>query len=657
MFETSLYHHSHNKVFRSPFGAVPEGTAVRLRLGLHPHHGVHSPRLLIWHGGEKKALEMSETGHFFNQYALYEAVLTPQEPGHFWYGFCAWAQDGHTLYWGDNPGHLGGEGWMYHQDDFPAYLLTVYKKDFRVPDWFKGGIMYQIFPDRFYKSESAHCPEKPRMHENWDEDVAFTPLEGQSHYCADDFFGGNLKGIEEKLPYLADLGVSILYLNPIFQSVGNHRYNTGDYEKIDETLGTKEDFIRLCRAAKDHGIAIILDGVFSHTGNISRYFNFDGRYKDLGAAQSQGSPYYRWYTFYQWPTKYECWWGDETLPNTRESDESYRHYMLAEGGIVRRWIAAGAMGWRLDVADELPDLFLSELYQAVKSENPQAVVMGEVWEDASRKEAYGHLRPYVHGHQMDTVMNYPLRNALMDFLMHKTDAAGAAGIVMQLKESYPPDFFHSLMNMTGTHDVPRVLSSLCGIEPHHGTPRSILRTMEPDEGSLARGKALLKLLATALFTLPGNVSIYYGDEAGMTGMRDPFNRRTYPWGREDQSLLAHFKALGHIRRSQEALCCGDLLFEDAGPDILAFRRFLPVDGEALPTDAPENNRPHSKSSHLEAPPSVITLINRSLHPQTAVLPSQHEKWRDLLTGDAFASGGGALTIPLPPLAGRILRAV
>ena len=566
-----LYFDSRNTLFRSPFGAVPAGTRVTLRMGILDGCIMSYPRLRVDHGEDTQIYPMTALLKKEGDYHLVESSFTPETTGQYWFTFEAETSDGQMLVLGDDPLRLGTEGILTEPQNRTGFLLTAFEPDFEVPEWFRGTVMYQIFPDRFYRSRGKAYPVYPRMHEDWNEEVAVTPLPGQKHYVADDFFGGNLKGIEEKLSYLAYLGVHVIYLNPSFLSCSNHRYNTSDYTMIDPLLGDLEDFTHLCAEAKKREIRIILDGVFSHTGNYSRYFNADGRFPDLGAVQSKDSPYYSWYRFEEWPRKYECWWGDASLPNVEETDPGYRVYMLGENGIVRRWIRAGASGFRLDVADELPDLFLDELYRAVKAENPEAVVIGEVWENAARKFSQNTLRSYVHGRQMHSVMNYPYRRVLLDFL---TGACGPEevrdeiGLILQ---DYPEPVQYALMNLTGSHDVPRALSLLCGLD-ENGVPREERGMLEPDEKTRRTGLEKLRLLIAALAFLPGNLCIYYGDETGMTGMSDPFCRRPFPWGHLDEKLVEDVHRIIQIRNGEGALRRGTLRFLDLGEDLLAFVR-------------------------------------------------------------------------------------
>ncbi|MDE6676401.1 MAG: glycoside hydrolase family 13 protein, partial [Clostridia bacterium] len=292
---------------------------------------------------------------------------------------------------------------------YKSWQLTVFEESYKTPDWMKGGIMYQIFPDRFYKSGENPIAGNKILREDWGGLPSYKP-NSHGKVLNNDFFGGNLNGIYEKIDYLKKLNVSVIYLNPIFEAYSNHRYDTGDYMKIDPLLGTTEDFDRLVKKAKDLGIRIILDGVFNHTGDDSRYFNKYGNYKEeLGAHQSPDSRYIDWYCFDEYPSKYTSWWGIETLPAVNERSKSYQNFIFGHDGVLKNWLRHGIGGWRLDVADELPDFFLEKLRTAVKEESPEALIIGEVWEDASNKISYDERRRYLLGTELDSVMNYPLK--------------------------------------------------------------------------------------------------------------------------------------------------------------------------------------------------------------------------------------------------------
>lgn len=459
--------------------------------------------------------------------------------------------------------------------DFSAskteFQQTVYDKRFKTPDFLKGGIIYQIFPDRFCNSgEPKQNVPGVRVMRQWGEEP-FWKEEQMNGIWNNDFFGGDLKGIEQKLPYIADLGVTCVYINPIFEAHSNHRYDTADYENIDPLLGTEDDLKSLCSEAKKYGISIILDGVFSHTGCDSRYFNKYCHYDTVGAYNSKQSKYYSWYKFINWPDDYHAWWGIKLLPEVVEEDKSYREYICGENGILRKWLRAGISGWRLDVADELPDIFLDDLRKAVKAEKSDAVIIGEVWEDATNKFSYGSRRRYLLGEQLDSVMNYPFAEAVLNFVRYGGGDAFFDS-VMSIVENYPPNVLNILMNHIGTHDTQRALTRLAGPDC---TGKS--RQWQSEHNSLPeydylRGISMMKMASLIQFTLPGVPSVYYGDEIGMQGMKDPFNRACMQWDKQDNELLKWYKRLGQIRRGSKALVDGEFLPVFCDGSAIAYER-------------------------------------------------------------------------------------
>ena len=425
------------------------------------------------------------------------------------------------------------------------WQITVFREDYHTPEWFKGGVMYQIFPDRFAKSGDCPPAGEHKILRRWGDQPYFRPNEfGQ--ILNNDFFGGNLNGIREKLGYLKSLGVTALYLNPIFEAFSNHRYDTGDYMKIDRLLGTVGDFDALIGEAGEQGIKIILDGVFNHTGADSRYFNLYGRYPTVGAYQSENSPYAGWYHFHPFPDQYDCWWGIRTLPAVNECSEEYQNFTLGENGVLKTWLRHGIGGWRLDVADELPDFFLKKLRAAVKEEAPDALILGEVWEDASEKISYGVRREYFQGEELDGVMNYPLKNAIISFVTTGSTEQLRETIFM-LIDNYPPEALHSLMNILGTHDTARILTVLGGKECC-GKEEMASAKLSYEEH--ARARELLKIAALLQYTLPGVPCLYYGDENGMEGYTDPFCRACFDWEHPDAELNEFYRRLGGLRSGE-----------------------------------------------------------------------------------------------------------
>lgn len=427
------------------------------------------------------------------------------------------------------------------------FLLTVYSHDYQTPEWFKGGVMYQIFPDRFCKAGSM--PDiKGRIERKWGEDPYFRP-NAQGKVLNNDFFGGNFKGIESKLDYLQNLGVTVLYLNPIFEAASNHRYDTSDYMKIDKILGSEEDFQHLVNAAKEKGIRVILDGVFNHTGDDSVYFNKYGNYPSIGAYQSKESPYYTWYSFQEFPNKYSSWWGIDILPEVNENSKEYQEFIFGKEGVLWKWLDFGIGGYRLDVADELPDFFLKKLRKSVKEKNPDAIIIGEVWEDASNKIAYSQRREYLHGYELDSVMNYPLKDAIIHYIQ-TGNAINLLHTIRVLINHYPKPTLDCLMNILGTHDTSRILTVLGGIYCRNKEEMACdWAKLQPDAKQKAMEK--LKMAAVLQFTMPGIPCIYYGDENGMEGHIDPFCRRCFPWDNLNENLISFYQKLGEIRKNYQ----------------------------------------------------------------------------------------------------------
>ena len=557
-----LYHDSQNERCRFPQGAAPCCTRVTLRVKGDP--SIRTVQARFYDDSEKWfPMEKGEDGWFS------ASIPMPEVPALCWYDFLAADEYGNILRCGSPEDGLGGEGCV--TDRPRAWQITVYSPDYKTPAWLRGGVMYQIFPDRFCRA----LTDKPLrdeifFHENWSDDPILMP-EGEDDNCARDFFGGDLKGIGEKLDYLERLGVTVLYLNPIFKARSNHRYDTADYRVIDPMLGSNEDFAALCAAAKERGIRVMLDGVFSHTGEDSVYFDRLGRYHAPGAFQSKESEYYDWYTFRHYPNDYDCWWGFHTLPTVNKENEAYRDFMFREDGVVRHWLDEGASGWRLDVADELTMHFLRSLRRAVKTKDPDAVVLGEVWEDASHKVAHNEMRCYCQGDTLDSVMNYPLRDAALDFFTGRTDAYALARLIRSQRENYPAPFYYSLMNLAGSHDRARAVNVLCGKTWEELPPAERGRQRLTDEEK-ALGQRRYVEMMKLLCALPGIPCVYYGDEAGMEGGPDPFCRGTFPWGNEDKALQEKIRALLRQRRQSRALQTGTVMIEVIDRDTLRVTR-------------------------------------------------------------------------------------
>ena len=552
--------------YKTPFGAIAAGTPVTLRLDVPGSFGYVDPHLVLTKDREDPVhYRMEYTGQSdgVNHFAV---TVTPTTSGLYFYYFDLYT-DFRKICRG--PGAEGRLTWVLED----SWQLTVYELDFQTPDWIKSGTMYQIFPDRFYEGDpDKTMPFADRIYRADKEgEPYFWPTEQPEGYLNMDYFGGDFLGIQKKLPYLKGLGVTCIYLNPIFEAHANHRYNTADYLKADPLLGTNEDFAALCKEASRQGIRIILDGVFSHTGSDSRYFNREGRYGPGGAYRDRHSPYRSWYDFDSgYACGYRSWWGFETLPEVEEESPSYIDFVCGPGGVIDTWLGLGASGFRLDVADELPDDFIEKIRAAVKAHGADKLLIGEVWEDATTKEGWGRRRTYLRGHGLDTTMNYPFRNAAIDFV-RGADAAAVADAILSICENYPKPALDCAMNFLSTHDTERAITAIAD-EPTNGRDR-FWQSGRRIPLSRMDDAVRRELLAYALlFTLPGVPCIYYGDEIAMQGYRDPFNRAYYDWNSTERRLRGPLANLAELRRSCDAFKGGAIEWVEAAGDVLHFRR-------------------------------------------------------------------------------------
>ncbi len=609
---------SRDETYKMPFGAVKAGQPITFCLYPHKNLFVSQAYLAVEKdGSEREYFTFHHSGEMEKE-DIFRLEYTPKEAGLYWYHMEL------NTHFGPRCIERGKDGVGVLTKQLKSrFQLTVTQPDAQTPAWFGQGITYNIFPDRFARSKK---PQKTGwrseriIHDKWTDAPEYLP-DAKGEIRNNDFFGGDFRGIEEKLPYLAKLHVKTIYLNPIFESASNHRYDTGDYMTPDPMLGTEEEFIRLCHKAKKLGIRIILDGVFSHTGYDSRYFGGRANYEDIGAYQAKSSPYFPWYSFSQWPDQYSSWWGIYTLPQVNELEPSYMDYILNnEDSVVRHWMRLGASGWRLDVADEMPDAFIRRLREVVKEENPEGLVLGEVWEDASNKVSYSVRRQYLQGEELDSVMNYPMRDSLLTFL-GGGKAEDFRSTMETIMENYPKEVFHSLMNIIGTHDTPRILTVL-GAQPVDFQQTRVQKSQfKLSLKARRQGQRKLALAVLIQFAMPGSPCIYYGDEAGMEGFEDPFNRGAYPWGKENREIAGFYQKVCDVYDSTPALKAGDFQFISAEDGLLIFDR------------RQEGN-------------IVRIVINREDHPIAVTLPCTGGKGR--ITG-LDCSG---VRLIMPPLTGE-----
>ncbi len=556
---------SRNPLYRTPQGAIAEGESLRLRVLLRKDSCVRSVFLIIKNDADNQPQEIAMSpAELLDNYRYYECEITLGE-GLYWYSF-RYESD-----YGDFLIKKGEHSLGYICPEGENWQLTVYEKDFSTPDWLDGGIIYQIFPDRFYSSgkKKTRVPKDRYIVKDWEKQPEFRQDDDFKRLC-NDYYGGDLKGIEKKLPYLKSLGVSCIYLNPIFEAHSNHRYNTADYMKVDASLGTKADLESLIKSAKKQGIYIILDGVFSHTGDDSIYFNKYNRYNSVGAYNSENSPYREWYKWTDSEIGYDAWWGVPTLPEVNETNPNFTDFITGEKGVLRYWLKKGIKGFRLDVADELPDEFLDNIRKAIKADSKENFLLGEVWEDATNKISYDARRRFLRGSQLDTVMNYPFSNAIINYL-EGGNSRVLIDTVLEILENYPAQSIKLLMNHIGTHDTPRILT-LLGKGGVESTDREWQSLQSLSDEEYKKGSSLLKVGALIQYSLPGVPSLYYGDEVGMQGYGDPFCRGTYPWGKEDKELLEFYKKLGQIRRKNKVFASGEFIPVYANFGEIAFIR-------------------------------------------------------------------------------------
>ncbi len=558
----------------SNLGAFSFGTVIKYTVRLPRRLGAAAVVVRLWRDGESpKDIPLTfldtQNGEDVYEWSLETVALCENQNFGLFYYYFLFVRGQDTLF----SDSINNVDFCLTEQQGRPFRLLVHTPDFKTPNWFWGGVMYHIFVDRFCRGEGyAPLRKGATLETDWDNGIPqFAPYPG-APLANDRFFGGNLWGVIEKLDYLKSLGVTVLYLSPIFEAASNHKYDTGDYEQVDAAFGGEEALNALIARAKEHDIRIILEGVFNHRGDDSRYFNRYGRYDTLGAYQSPDSPWADWYSFEKFPDKYECWWGIDILPRIASHLPSIRAYLAGPDGIAAARLRQGIAGWRLDVADELSDEFLDELRTSLHaSGKEQPLIIGEVWENAADKMAYGRRRRYFAGQQLDSVMNYPIRNAIISFV-RDGDAPALYDVLTELYGSYPLCVSHSLMNLLGTHDTERILTVLGDASLGDGKSNAELSTARLSQSDRDDALERLKIAFTLLYTVFGVPSVFYGDEAGLEGYRDPFCRRPYPWGQEQADLVSHVRFLGQLRAQNAVLTDGSFRVVDKREHLLAYER-------------------------------------------------------------------------------------
>ena len=450
------------------------------------------------------------------------------------------------------------------------FQFSIVNFEYPEPQKYYGGLIYHIFVDRFNKGGNVPVREDAVLMNEWEGAIPEYPPYPGAHLENNTFFGGTLYGIINKLDYIKSLGTTLIYLSPIFEAYSNHKYDTGDYMKVDEMFGGEKALKKLISEAKKRDIGIILDGVFNHTGSDSVYFNREGRYETLGAYQSKESKYYKWYDFQSFPDKYTSWWGIEILPRINPDIKECGEFIAGNGGVIEKYSKLGVAGFRLDVADELSDSFISKIKSKLL-ENPEpSVLYGEVWEDASNKIAYDKRKHYYLGSELDGVMNYPLRTGIISFLKDK-DKSALEYEFLDVMFNAPIRVRNMQMNLLGTHDTERIITMLAG-QSAEGRTNDELAKMSLTATERERGIKLLKMAYVILATVPGLPTIFYGDEVGLEGYKDPFNRRPYPWKNGNDEIRSFYKKIGEIRHGSDVYKDGDFSLAHIDNETLVFTR-------------------------------------------------------------------------------------
>ena len=650
----SLRFDSRAVLHKAPFGAVTAGSTIRFSVSALA--GVDKLALVVEKRrleGNQEVLEYSEvarvpmlgasgTGtwtasHRFEDIAIYgywfEAVIGGRT--------FALQNNADAVFWTREKGSGGQASVADRLADTRSirrFRQTVYSPDFKVPDWAADVVYYYVFPDRFRNGDKSNDPQPGKsrhhtntveLHKKWTE-RPFRPDTGDGSDAVynNDFFGGDLQGLIDKLDYILDLGANTIYMTPVFKAASNHKYDTADYREIDPAFGNNADFVRLCKEAAKRGIRVIPDTSLNHTGSDSVYFNRFGNHGSRGAFDngqvSAKSPYADWYSFDTTqadPDKqYKGWVGVTDLPELNKSSPAFRNFAYRDkDSVTKLWLDRGAAGWRMDVAPWVPDDFWREWRSALKAHQPDALTMAETWFDASK---------YFLGDMFDSTMNYIFRNTVLDYAAGGKAAELYRNIELT-REAYPPQAFHALMNLLSTHDQARALHHFGWSDEHKNITDTAAATL---------AKQRLKLALLFQMTSPGAPAVYYGDEVGVTGGDDPYNRATYPWadegGQPDLALLAEFKQLIQLRHRHAVLRRGSLSAPLLADDhVIVLARQL---GEQWAITATNN---------ATTPRRVTVSLPAGMKP--GVL-------RDALGGAAVQAQAGVISVEIPALYGVVL---
>lgn len=532
---------------KSPVGPSRAGTDVAYTVKVSRHSRCDDVFLVLTDDSDNSVKKIKMPLHSRDdEFFIYQAVVNYKKAGLFWYYFKL-SHSEHAWYLCKNPSFdaepMGNVG--------ESYAQIIYEKPSISNKHYGSGVIYHIFVDRFKKTGEVIADKNMILRKDWGGSITKNTTDFLiiNREC----FGGNLAGIVEKLPYIKSLGAKTIMLSPIFESSSYHKYDTADFENVDSMFGGNKALKELVTEAKKHDMDVLLDGVFNHCGSDSIYFNKLGRYDSIGAYQSQKSKYFNWFEFGKFPDEYSSWWGFDTLPQFNEANPALQKFISGPDGIIEKHMKTGIIGFRLDVADELTDAYLNKICASIRKQKRDAVVMGEVWEDAATKLAYSKRRAYFNGLQLNSVMNYPLKTGIIDFILNR-NAEGLASVFCMLKDHYPREVAYNLMNFLGTHDTKRILT--------------VLRENNSDDQAFK----MQKIATAILYCAPGVPAIFYGDEVGVIGGDAPFSRVCFPWGKEDQTTLAWYRRLGELR-AKDILANGDcnVLFAHNGVFIMERR--------------------------------------------------------------------------------------
>lgn len=530
-------------LFKFPKGVVTQKTNVKFYIELETDENLKNVYFMLKNDTDEdyKYLEMKAVKNG------YEIEYKFDTFGHFWYNFQLVFQD-FCVYLNktfDTRSSLSPE----KQEDF---LQLVTEKNYDCENSMQGGLIYQIYVDRFCKQGDVKARKPLIMREDWGGKIQKNSTD--PIIINQEVFGGNIKGIISKLDYLAELGVTTIYLNPISLANSNHKYDTSDYMKIDDMFGSEAEFKELVNKSKEKGMKIVFDGVYNHTGSDSIYFNKNGTFNTLGAFKSKDSKFYNWYDFDEYPNKYRSWWGIDTLPSINHDCQDFQNFIAGNGGVLEKFLKLGVSGVRLDVVDEISDEFVQKIEKKVHEFGKDNIVMGEVWEDASTKTSYSKRRQYFSKNELNSVMNYPIKETVLEYIFTKNPNALESTIRM-LENNYPKLVRDNLMNFLTTHDTKRVFSE-------------ILKSCDNDKN---KAISLYKIASTLIFTLPGVPSIFYGDEYGMFD-NDGSSRGCFDWLNYKNEIYDWFCKLTKIRELP-VLKDGEINILYARHGKFAFERF------------------------------------------------------------------------------------